>query len=140
MKKRLFILLLLLISLVFLSSCAKNEPIVKYDENTGLYLTFGFKPMDSGAQIISTVVNSSEHEIKDLKVTYGIKDSDHTIEESTDAVSSKTTKDLSKVTQNAVHSLDEDKLYTSKIEYTVTDDKKTQRIVYNAIDKSYSFQ
>ena len=107
MKKRLLILLMIFTTLFTVSSCGQSEPLVKFDEGSGLFITYGFVPVDAkNTQIISTAVNNSDYEITDLKVTYGIKDSSHTIEESTDSVNSKSSRDLSKVTQSYVHSLD----------------------------------
>lgn len=138
MKKRLLILLMIVTTLFTVSSCGQSEPLVKFDEGSGLFITYGFVPVDDkNTQIISTAVNNSDYEITDLKVTYGIKDSSHTIEESTDSVNSKSSRDLSKVTQNYVHSLDEGKLYISQIDYTVKKDKKTQKITYHPDSDTY---
>ena len=129
MKKRLLILLMIFTALFTVSSCGQSEPLVKFDEGSGLFITYGFVPVDAkNTQIISTAVNNSDYEITDLKVTYGIKDSSH---------NSKSSRDLSKVTQSYVHSLDEEKLYISQIDYTVKKDKKTQKITYHPDSDTY---
>ena len=141
MKKRLFILLMIVAVLFTACSCGQSEPLVKFDETNGLFITYGFIPVDDkNTQIISTAVNNSDCEITDLKVTYGIKDSSHTIEESTDSVNSKSSRDLSKVTQSYVHSLDEGRLYIAQIDYTVKKDKKTQKITYHPDSDTYDLR
>lgn len=141
MKKRLFILLIIVAVLFTACSCGQSEPLVKFDEDNGLFITYGFIPVDDkNTQIISTAVNNSDCEITDLKVTYGIKDSSHTIEESTDSVNSKSSRDLSKVTQSYVHSLDEGRLYIAQIDYTVKKDKKTQKITYHPDSDTYDLR
>lgn len=141
MKKRLFILLMIVAVLFTACSCGQSEPLVKFDEANGLFITYGFIPVDDkNTQIISTAVNNSDCEITDLKVIYGIKDSSHTIEESTDSVNSKSSRDLSKVTQSYVHSLDEGRLYIAQIDYTVKKDKKTQKITYHPDSDTYDLK